>query len=51
MKRRHFLAGAALATKAARATDLCGCAPFVQAAAANDAAWQPVESGVKVTGM
>ena len=51
MKRRQFLAGAALATKAARATDLCGCAPFVQAAASNDAAWQPVESGVKITGM
>ena len=52
MKRRHFLAGAALATKAARAADLCGCAPFAQAAASReDANWEPVSSGVKITGM
>jgi galactonate dehydratase len=55
MKRRHFLGGAfaggALASKV-RATDLCGCAPFAQAATpADDVGWQPVASGVKITGM
>jgi galactonate dehydratase len=57
MKRRHFLggvlAGSALASKA-QAADLCGCSLFAQASAAAssyEAAWQPVSSGVKITGM
>jgi galactonate dehydratase len=54
MKRRAFLgtalAGGSLARQA-RAADLCGCSLFAQAAAPEDAAWQPVVSGVKVTGM
>jgi galactonate dehydratase len=54
MKRRAFLggtlAGGALASNA-RAVDLCGCSLFAQAATPEDAAWQPVASGVKITGM
>jgi galactonate dehydratase len=56
MKRRQFLggtlAGAALVPKA-HAADLCGCSLFAQAAATppEDAAWQSVTSGVKITGM
>ena len=55
MKRRHFL-GSALAagtlTPRARTADLCGCALSPQfAAPAENPAWQPVSSGVKVTGM
>ena len=57
MKRRHFLggvlAGGALVSKA-QAADLCGCSLFAQASAAvssEEAAWQPVSSGVKITGM
>ena len=54
MKRRAFLggtiAGGALASSV-RAADLCGCSLFAQAAAPEDAAWQPVSSGVKITGM
>ena len=55
MKRRHFL-GNALAAGAlaprAKAADLCGCSLFQAVAApAGDAAWEPVSSGVKITGM
>ena len=57
MKRRHFLggvlAGRALVSKA-QAADLCRCSLFAQASAAassEEAAWQPVSSGVKITGM
>jgi galactonate dehydratase len=54
MKRRSFLggsiAGGALASRG-RAADLCGCSLFAQAASPEDAAWQPVASGVKITGM
>lgn len=57
MKRRNFLGGAlatgALASRA-KAADLCGCSLFAQAAptrADNSAAWEPVSSGVKITGM
>jgi galactonate dehydratase len=52
MKRRSFLGGALAAAPAARAADLCGCSPFVQAAAnTEDAAWQPVTSKLRITGM
>ena len=57
MKRRHFLggvlAGGALSSRAG-AADLCGCSLFAQASASassDEAAWQPVTSGVKITGM
>lgn len=56
MKRRHFL-GSALAAGAvpfrAGATDPCGCSLFVQAAAprSDNSDWEPVSSGVKITGM
>src|SRR5262245_51471078 len=55
MKRRHFL-GSALAAGTlaprARTADLCGCALSPQAAVpADNPAWQPVSSGVKVSGM
>jgi galactonate dehydratase len=57
MRRRHFLggvlAGGALSSRAG-AADLCGCSLFAQASASassDDAAWQPVTSGVKITGM
>src|SRR3954447_14830775 len=55
MKRRNFLAGGALAGGAfasiARSADLCGCTPFLQAAGNGPDPWEPVNSGVKVTGM
>ena len=55
MKRRHFLGGA-LATGAmsrrAKADDLCGCSLLPQfATPAANPAWDPVSSGVKITGM
>ena len=56
MKRRHFL-GSALAAGAvtfrAGATDLCGCSLFEQAVAprSDNSDWEPVSSGVKITGM
>jgi galactonate dehydratase len=58
MKRRNFLGGA-LATGAlashVKAADLCGCSLFAQAGPPmqrdNAAAWEPVSSGVKITGM
>ena len=55
MKRRHFL-GSALAAGAiaprAKSADLCGCSLFQAfAAPANNPAWEPVSSGVKITGM
>jgi galactonate dehydratase len=56
MKRRHFL-GSALAAGAlnprAKAADLCDCSFFAQVAAtpAGNPGWEPVSSGVKITGM
>ena len=55
MKRRHFLGGA-LATGAlsprVKADDLCGCSLLPQfATPAPNPAWDPVSSGVKITGM
>ncbi|HZS07316.1 MAG TPA: galactonate dehydratase [Blastocatellia bacterium] len=56
MKRRHFL-GSALAagavTSRSRAADLCGCSLFEQAVAtrSDNSDWEPVSSGVKITGM
>src|SRR5918993_2088896 len=58
MKRRNFLGGA-LATGAlashVKAADLCGCSLFAQAGPPmprdNAAAWEPLSSGVKITGM
>lgn len=57
MKRRNFLGGvlgSGLLAPHARAANLCGCALAPQAAlpaAAGPDAWEPVSSGVKVTGM
>src|SRR5215218_1067869 len=56
MKRRQFLGGAlgagALAPRVA-AADLCNCSLFAQAVQtpAESRAWEPVSSGVKITGM
>lgn len=56
MKRRHFL-GSALAAGAvtvrAKGADLCGCSLFEQAVATQsvNSDWEPVSSGVKITGM
>jgi galactonate dehydratase len=54
MKRRNFLGGAlasgALAARS-RGADLCGCAPLLQSAVSGPDPWEPVTSGVKVTGM
>src|SRR3712207_1842271 len=57
MKRRNFLGGAlaagALGSRA-KAADLCGCSLFAQAGPIrtdNTADWEPVSSGVKITGM
>lgn len=51
MNRRHFLGTALAGAPIARGADLCGCAPMMQAAPAEDAAWQPVTSKLRVTGM
>src|SRR5215813_8545873 len=55
MKRRHFLGGALAAgalNPRVKATDICGCSLVPQfATPAENPAWQPVSSGVKITGM
>ena len=55
MKRRHFLGGAIAAgalTPRVKATDFCGCSLMPQVATpAENPAWEPVSSGVKITGM
>ena len=56
MKRRHFLGGTLAAgalTSRASAADLCGCSLFAQVPPmpAESAAWEPLSSGVKITGV
>jgi galactonate dehydratase len=56
MKRRNFLASALAAgamTPRAKSADVCGCSLFPQLGAvpADNPSWQPVSSGVKITGM
>ena len=51
MRRRSFLGATLAGAPVARAADLCGCAPMMQAAAPEDAAWLPVTSKLRITGM
>jgi galactonate dehydratase len=50
MRRRHFLAGA-LAAGAARAHEICGCAPMLAQNALGAGAFRGVGSKVKITGL